>query len=65
MEGGRGPRPDVIRTKEDLYGPVPPFVIWIVSERTSYPWERITMMGIEKMIRVWPGELGVYSREQS
>jgi hypothetical protein len=27
IDGGRGPRPDVISNKEDLYGPVPPFVI--------------------------------------
>lgn len=27
MDGGNGPRPEVIRTREDLSGPVPPFVI--------------------------------------
>lgn len=35
-DGGRVPRPDVVRMRLPLKGPVPPFVIWIVSGRSSY-----------------------------
>lgn len=35
IEGGREPLPEVMRSKEERYGPVPPLVIWIVSGRLS------------------------------
>lgn len=36
IEGGRGPRPEVMRSRLPRKGPVPPFVIWTVGGRSSY-----------------------------
>ena len=35
MEGGSESRPEVMRSREEKYGPVPPFVVWMLSGRLS------------------------------
>ena len=36
MEGGSESSPEVTRTREEWYGPVPPFVVWILSGRSIW-----------------------------
>ena len=35
MEGGSESRPEVMTSREEWYGPVPPFVTWMLSGRLS------------------------------
>ena len=36
IEGGREPLPEFMSNNDPLKGPVPPFVIWIVSGKSKY-----------------------------